>query len=94
MATYDSIPLSWNNSQFTGVANSSSVTLRNGGSLSNKSITDTGNTASVVGQGSFTLDHVRINSREGVRIGGDGDVVISNSYLELTGTAGDHADTI
>jgi hypothetical protein len=94
MATYDTIPLSWNDPSLNGATSSGSVTLQNGGTLSNKSITDTGSTASVVGRGSFTLDHVRIDSREGVRIGGSGDINISNSYLEATGQGSDHADTI
>src|SRR5688572_30836876 len=88
------IPLSWNDASFSGATNSGSVTLKNGATLSYKSITDTGNMASVVGQGSFTLDHVRIDSREAVRIGGSGDITISNSYLESTGQGDDHADTI
>jgi len=87
-------PLSWNDPIFNGVTTSSSITVKNGGSVSYKSITDTGSTASIVGQGSFTLDHVRINSREGVRIGGDGDMVINNSYIETTGVGSDHADGI
>ncbi|WP_210163979.1 hypothetical protein, partial [Bradyrhizobium murdochi] len=61
------IPLSWNDPLLSGVTSSSSVTLRDGGTLSYKSITDTGSTASVVGLGSFSLDHMRISSREGVR---------------------------
>ena len=85
MATYDNIPLTWNDPLLSGATNSGSVTLQNGGTLSYKSITDTGAAASVVGRGSFTLDHVRIDSREGVRIGGSGDINISNSYLESTG---------
>ena len=88
------IPLSWNDSIFSGATNSRSVTLANGGALSNTSITDTGHTASVVGRGSFTLDGVRISSAEGVRIGGSGDIVINNSYIETKGNAGDHADGI
>ncbi|MGP9813805.1 Ig-like domain-containing protein [Rhodopseudomonas sp. NSM] len=88
------IPLSWNDPIFSGVANSGSVVIKNGGTLSNKSITDTGNTASVVGTGSFTLDNVRISSAEGVRVGGSGNIVINNSYIESTGKAGDHADSI
>ena len=87
-------PLSWNDPIFNGVTTSSSITVKDGGSVSYKSITDTGSTASIVGQGSFTLDHVRINSREGVRIGGDGDMVINNSYIETTGVGSDHADGI
>jgi hypothetical protein len=94
MATYDNIPLTWNDPMFSGVTDSGSVTLQNGGTLSYKSITATGDTASVVGTGAFTLDHVRISSREAVRIGGDGDVVISNSYLDAEGQGADHADTI
>lgn len=88
------IPLGWDDPIFSGTSNSNWVTIKNGGTLSNKSITDTGHTASVVGLGSFTLDHVRINSAEGVRIAGSGDVTISNSYIESTGQAGDHADGI
>ncbi|RYH20610.1 MAG: hypothetical protein EON54_26210, partial [Alcaligenaceae bacterium] len=88
------IPLSWNDPIFSGVTNSGSVTVKNGGTVSNKSITDTGSTASIVGTGSFTLDHVRIDSSEGVRIGGGGNIVINNSYIETTGTGNDHADGI
>ena len=88
------IPLSWNDPLFNGVTDSGWVGLPNGGSLSNKSITQTGPTASVVGYGSFTLDDVRISSEEGVRIGGSGDVNISNSWIESTGLPGDHADFI
>ncbi|MDR6306434.1 hypothetical protein GGQ85_004166 [Nitrobacter vulgaris] len=88
------IPLSWNDSIFSSVTNSGSVILKNGGAVSNKSITDSGNMASVVGEGSFTVNQVRINSREGVRLGGDGDIVINNSYIETTGTGADHADGI
>lgn len=88
------IPLSWNDPIFSGVTTSASITVKNGGTVSNKSITDTGDTASIVGLGSFTLDQVRINSREGVRIGGDGNIVINNSYIETTGVGADHADGI
>jgi hypothetical protein len=79
---------------FSGVVTSSDVTLRDGATLSNASITATGETASVVGDGSFGLNDVRINSREGVRIGGSGNITINNSYIETTGLAGDHADGI
>jgi hypothetical protein len=88
------IPLSWNDPIFSGVANSASITVKNGGTVSNKSITDSGDIASILGEGSFTLDQVRINSREGVRIGGDGNIVINNSYIETTGVGADHADGI
>ncbi|HEY8333376.1 MAG TPA: Ig-like domain-containing protein [Tardiphaga sp.] len=88
------IPLSWDDAMFSGVTNSASITVKDGGIVSNKSITDSGNIASILGEGSFTLDHVRINSREGVRIGGDGNIVINNSYIETTGVGADHADGI
>jgi hypothetical protein len=87
-------PLIWNDPLFSSVKNSGSVTLQNGGTLSDVSITDSGNIASVVGNGGFTLDTVRINSQEGVRIGGSGNININNSYIETTGLAGDHADGI
>lgn len=89
-----SIPLTWNDPMFSSVTTSNSVTLQNGGTLSNRSITDTGSTASVVGLGSFSIDDVRINSEEGVRIGGGGNINISNSYIETTGVGADHADGI
>jgi hypothetical protein len=88
------IPLSWNDPMFSGVTSSGSVVLRDGGTVSNKSITDSGDIASVLGYGSFTVDGVRINSTEGVRIGGSGDIVINNSYIETKGGSGDHADGI
>ncbi|MGY4594585.1 hypothetical protein ACVWXL_002331 [Bradyrhizobium sp. GM22.5] len=88
------IPMSWNDPMFSGVTTSNSVSVPNGGTVSNKSITDTGNTASVVGTGSFSMDDVRINSEEGVRIGGSGTVNINNSYIETTGIGSDHADGI
>jgi hypothetical protein len=88
------LPLSWNDPLFSNVKTSSAVTLKNGGTLSNASITDSGNIASVVGEGAFTLDTVRINSQEGIRIGGSGNIDIKNSYIETTGLAGDHADGI
>ena len=87
------IPLGWNDPMFNGVTNSGSVILRDGGTISNKSITDTGDLASIVGYGSFSVDGVRINSGEGVRIGGSGK--INNSYIETKGEwGGAHADGI
>ena len=89
------IPLSWNDPMFTGVTNSGSTSVPNGGTLSYKSFTNlTTGDAVVGGTGSFTLDHIRIDAREGVRIGGSGDITISNSYIETTGQGADHADGI
>ena len=89
------IPLSWNDPMFSGVTNSGSTSVKNGGTLSYKSFTNlTTGDAVVGGTGSFTLDHIRIDAREGVRIGGSGDITISNSYIETTGQGADHADGI
>ena len=89
------IPLSWNDPMFGDNTDSSNVTLGNGASLSNVSITDTGPVASVYGAGGpFTMSDVRINSEEGVRIASGGNINISNSYIETTGVGGDHADGI
>jgi Ca2+-binding RTX toxin-like protein len=94
MATYDNIPLSWSDPLFGDNVNSGSVTVPKGGSLSNVSITQTGSTASVVLAGGATLDDIRISSREGVRIGGSGNITINDAYIEATGQPGDHADGI
>ena len=92
MATY--IPLSWNDPLFSDNVNSGSVTVPKGGTLSNVSITQTGSIASVVLAGGATLDDIRISSREGVRIGGSGNITINDAWIEATGQSGDHADGI
>src|ERR1700676_3477188 len=88
------IPLTWNDPLFSGLTNSSPVEVQDGGTLSNYSTTDNGPIASVLLDGSATLNDVRINSDEGVRIGGSGNINISNSYITTTGLPGDHADSI
>jgi hypothetical protein len=88
------IPLSWNDPLFNGVTDPGSTWLQDGGTLSYASVTDMRGDAAVGGSGSFTLDHVRIEAREGVRIAGGGDITISNSYIETTGQGTDHADGI
>ena len=88
------IPLSWSDPLFSDNVNSGSVTVPNGGTLSNVSITQTGSTASVVLAGGATLDDIRISSAEGVRIGGSGNITINDAYIEATGQPGDHADSI
>jgi hypothetical protein len=91
-ASAGSIPLNYNDSRFSGNATSNSVTV-SGGTLSKKSITDTGSTASVVINNSAIIDTCRVNSREAVRIAGSG-ADIRNCYLEATGSGADHADVI
>jgi hypothetical protein len=88
------IPLSWNDPMFNGIAASDSVEIQNGGALSNYSSANDGPIATVLLDGSATLNDVRINSNEGVRIGGSGNINISNSFIETTGLPGDHADGI
>lgn len=88
------IPLSYNDSRFSGNTTSPSTKVANGGTLTNKSITDTGHTASIVTGNGATIKNCRVNSREGVRIGGGGSFLIEGCYLEATGSGDDHADTI
>ena len=71
------------------------MTVSNGKAVENKSITETGHTASIIlGSGGGKALSCRVNSREGVRIGGGGDFEIDGCYLEATGQGDDHADTI
>ena len=87
------IPLTWNDARFSGNAQSGATTVASGQTISKKSITETGHTASIISQGG-TIDTCRVNSREGVRVASSGTHTIKNSYLEATGTGDDHADTI
>lgn len=94
------IPLSWNDPMFSSVTDSTygGWPSGTGWTVSNVSFTDSSGQSpgdpAVGAMGSFTLDTVRIDAREGVRIGGSGDINISNSYIETTGLDGDHADGI
>src|ERR1700681_2099854 len=88
------IPLTWNDPLFSGLTNSNPVEIQDGGTLSNYSSTDDGGIATVLLDGSATLNDVRINSNEGVRIGGSGNITINNSFIETTGLPGDHADGV
>jgi hypothetical protein len=87
------IPLTWDDQSFSDNSNSNSVTVAKGATVANKSITDTGHTASIISQGG-TIDTCRVNSREGVRVASGGTHTIVDSYLEAKGTGDDHADTI
>lgn len=88
-----SIPLTWNDQRFSGNAQSGATTVNSGQTISKKSITETGHTASIISQGG-TIDTCRVNSREGVRVASNGTHTIKDSYLEATGTGDDHADTV
>lgn len=88
------IPVAYSDARFSGNSVASSTTVPNGGAISKKTITDTGQVASVVFRGNGTADTIRIKSREGVRIGGSGTITIKNSFIEVNGTGNDHADGI
>jgi hypothetical protein len=89
------VPLSYDDARFRGNAASDVVTIAAGGALSNKSITETGSTASIVmTRGGGIVQTCRVNSEECVRIGGSGSFLIDNCYLEALGVGSDHADVI
>ena len=91
-STGAAVPLSWNDPAFAKVSNSAPLTLNNGAVRSNLSITSDGNMASVC-CGSYTLNNVRINSREAIRAGG-GDINLNWVWAESKGVSGDHADSL
>ncbi|MGX5734883.1 hypothetical protein [Bosea thiooxidans] len=70
------------------------VRLPPNGTVSSKSITETGNVASIVTGDGGTIRDCRVISRECVRIGGSGNFIIDNCYLEALGVERDHADVI
>jgi hypothetical protein len=88
------IPLSYDDARFSGNALSSTVKLSANGAISNKSITETGDVASIMTGDGATIRTCRVNSRECVRIGGRGTFLIDQCYLEARGEEGDHADVI
>src|SRR5687768_4849310 len=89
-----SIPLSWDAERFARNVVALSSRVVNGGSIANKTITDTGQTASIVTGNGATIQNCRIKSREGIRIGGGGNFLIDGCYIEVNGTGEDHADGI
>lgn len=91
------IPLTYNDPRFA------SNVAWGGGALANNSVTTqksfnstaTGDsTCGNFGGGNFTLDRVRISSRECVRLGAAGTYLIKDCYLEVNGQGADHADCI
>jgi hypothetical protein len=87
------IPLTWDDPMFanarTGINGWPNGT---GWTIENASFTSSGKDAMVGGQGSFNLDVVRMNGREGIRVSGPGTMNINRTYVETTGTQDDHAD--
>jgi hypothetical protein len=88
------IPLSYHDPRFGGNTNALATNMASNATLTNKSITATGNTASIVTLNGARIKNCRVNSGECVRIGGGGTFEIDSCYLEATGTGSDHADTI
>lgn len=94
LACSGDIPLSYDGDQFSSNAASNALTLSPNGAVANKSITETGDIASIVTRDGATIKNCRVNSRECVRIGGSGAFLIDNCYLEALGVELDHADVI
>ncbi len=88
------IPFVYDDARFGSNVTSRALRLSSGGTISNKSITQTGSIASIVTGDGATIRNCRINSRECVRIGGSGSFLIDNCYLEALGVESDHADVI
>ena len=88
-------PLSWNDPLFNANVVSGAVDLADGATITGKSITAVNYAASISCGGSGTISTVRIQSREGVRIAGDGSLVtIDRTFMDITGVGADHADGI
>lgn len=88
------IPLSWDDARFSRNVTAGSTRVVNGGTIANKTITETGQTASIVTGNGATIQNCRIKSREGIRIGGGGNFLIDGCYIEVNGTGTDHADGV
>jgi len=88
------IPLQYDDTRFGRNEASGAVKLPPNGTVSNKSITETNGTASIVIGNGGTIRNCRVNSRECVRIGGSGTFLIDHCYLEARGVENDHADVI
>lgn len=90
----DGPPLSFDDARFANIASRTTpINIANGGSLTGMSIVENSGAPSIVCQGSCTLTGVRVDSRECLRAV-RGNLVISDSYLEATGSGDDHADVI
>jgi hypothetical protein len=87
-------PLSFNDARFSNATSlNQTMTVSDGGSVTDKSIQEYSGNPTITCSGSCTLTRVRVDSRECIR-GVQGDIVITDSYLEATGAANDHADVI
>ncbi len=85
-------PLDYYDTRYSSNTVAPSTTLQRGQNIANKSITDTGNTASIIMLGSNKASKVRIKSREGVRIAGNGVFQLDEVFIDVNGSGADHAD--
>jgi hypothetical protein len=96
-APASSIPLTYNDPRFASNVAWQGGALPNNAVITQKSYNSTAtgdSTCGNYGGGNFTLDRVRINSRECVRVGASGTYLIKDCYLEVNGQGADHADCI
>lgn len=95
-APTSTIPLTFNDPRFADTTAGNQISVANGGSVLNKSLTGEGwMAASIVFKGAGSAKNCRVLSPEAVRIGGSGTVLIDGCYLEAKATdPKDHADTI
>lgn len=94
LACSGEIPLGYDDARFSGNAVSDALRVSANGTVSDRSITQTGNVASIVACGGAIIRNCRVNSRECIRICGSGTFVIDGCYLEARGAGADHADVI
>lgn len=94
LACSGDIPLDYNDAGFSDNAVSNALRLLPNGTVSDKSITQTGSIASIVTGDGAVIRNCRVNSRECVRIGGGGSFLVDHCYLEALGVEPDHADVI
>jgi hypothetical protein len=86
-------PLSFDDPYFNGVTEfTSAIKLQNNESFSNSSIVESSGNPSLTCLGACTINRVRIESREGIRVAGNGTVAVTNSVMDTTGIPNDHAD--
>lgn len=87
-----SIPLSPEDVRFAKNTKSGPTGVAKGGTLANKTIVDASDAVSVYFGSNGTVKDTCIQSREGIRVAGGGEVVIDGCYIELNGIGDDHAD--
>jgi hypothetical protein len=87
-----SIPLSPKDARFTNNVKSGPAGVAKGTTLANKTIVDTSDAVSLYFGNSGTVKDCCVQSREGIRVAGGGEVVVDGCYIEVNGIGADHAD--